>query len=305
MSVILSREPGRFSVVLLESLWLDPGRYADDLARGLGVQRTDAVRMCRLQRGVLFQGATQAQADAAAGMLRQAGIPAVALADDAVPIIPKPVQVSVVSLERDGLSTPSLTGAGLPKTWAWDDLALVCGGVLVGQDAQAASLVDKVDEHALAEAEDRRSLAAKALEKARDRVFPLRAEIDRPEPDVAGALAAALTRKSVRTSPEVDGFGRISTVIDLVFTKPYERLRITSASRVLGVDRSASPARDLHMAVALLAKLATGATLPGAALALAHGAESGEYVFEDMQQFDAHCRWAYLMRLRRAAEARK
>lgn len=305
MAVILSREAGRFSVVLLESLWLDPARYADDLARALGVQRADAVRMCRLQRGILLQGATQAQADAAVALLAGHGVSAVSIADDAVPIIPKPVHVAVVSLDREGLSTPSLTGAGLPKNWPWADLALVCGGVLVGADAQAASLVEKVDESALAEAEDRRSLAAKALEKARDRVFPLRAEIGRPEPDVAGALAAALTRKSVRTSPEVEGFGRISTVIDLVFTRPYERLRITSASRVLGIDRSASPARDLHVAVALLAGLAAEATLPGAALALAHGADSGEYVFEDMQQFDAHCRWAYLMRLRRASEARK
>ncbi|MCC7509467.1 MAG: hypothetical protein IT464_08840 [Planctomycetes bacterium] len=305
MAVILSRDAGRFSVVLLESLWLDPGRFADDLARALGVQRADAVRMCRLQRGILLQGATQPQADAAIELLKAHDVSAVSIADDAVPIIPKPVQVSVVSLDRDGLSTPSLTGAGLPKTWAWDDLALVCGGVLVGADAQAASLVEKVDESALSEAEDRRSLAARALERARDRVFPLRFELERPEPDVAGALAAALSRKTIRTAPEVDGFGRISTVIDLVFTKPYERLRITSASRVLGIDRSASPARDLHLAVALLAKLAAGATLPGAALALAHGADSGEYVFEDMQQFDAHCRWAYLMRLRRAAEARK
>jgi hypothetical protein len=302
MAVRLSREPGRYSVVLRKPVWVDPALFGGSIAKALSVPRSDAVRMCRLQRGILFEGALQEQAEAVASMLTAEGIESVAVADDGLPLMPKPVHVSLISVDEDGLATPTVVGAGMPKLWRWENLALACGGILIGPDAQSASLVDKVEQDALEEAEDRRSLAGRALEKARDRVFPLREEIDRPEAEVGDAVQAALAGRS-GAGRDVAGFGRIDTVADLVFTKPYERLRITGASRATNLPRSTTRARDLHVMAAEFTKRAPGATVPGAMLALAHGTDSGEYVFEDLSQFDAHCRWAYYWRLRRMEEA--
>ncbi len=301
MTVRLSREPGRYSVVLHKPVWLDPALFAGSMAGALAVPRSDTARMCRLQRGILFEGALQRQAEAVASMLTAEGVEVTAVADDDLPLMPKPVHVSLVSVEDDGLATPTVVGAGMPKLWRWENLALVCGGILIGPDAQAGALVDKVEQDALEEAEDRRSLAGRALEKARDRVFPLREEIDRPEMEVGDAVQAALAGRT--GGRDVGGFGRIDTVADLVFTKPYERLRITGASRATNLVRSTSRARDLHVMASEFTKRAPGATVPGAMLALAHGTDSGDYVFEDLPQFDAHCRWAYYWRLRRMEEA--
>jgi hypothetical protein len=115
---------------------------------------------------------------------------------------------------------------------------------------------------------------------------------------VVTTLQAAISGKGGE-GEAVEGFGSVSTVIDVLFTRPLERLRFTGTSRITSIRRSSSHARDLHVAIAELARGATQATLPGATLALAHGADSGDYVFEDIQQFEAHCRWAYLWRLRR------
>lgn len=300
MAVRLSREPGRFCVVLEKPVWLEPALFAAPLAGALGIGRSDSVRICRLQRGILFEGATEQQARDVVDMLAAAGIAASAEADTALPLLPKPVHVSVASIEDDGLATPSLVGAGLPKVWAWPDLALLCGGILIGPEAHTSSLVDTIGDEVLAEAEDRRSLAARTLEKARLRVFPLRAEVERPEPQMGDTLHAALSGKGSENAA-VEGFGAVSTVIDLLFTRPLERLRVAGSSRLTSIRRSSSRARDTHVAVAEIARHATQATLPGAALALADGADSGDYVFEDVQQFESHCRWAYFWRLRREA----
>ncbi|MBX3460414.1 MAG: hypothetical protein KF696_10710 [Planctomycetes bacterium] len=298
MSVRISREPGHFAVLLNQPSWLDPGLYGPDLARALGLPRSDTVRMCRLQRGILFEGGTEVQAAAAVKLLSDHGIAASAVPDDALPLLPKPVHVSLANIDPEGLGTPSLAGGGLPREWQWENLALMCAGILVGADAQTAALMEKVEEDTLADAQDRRSLAERTLEKARSRVFPMKAELARPGGDVADALASALTRRKPAETT-VEGFGAISVVLDMLFTRPLERLRINGDSRVTNLPRSGSRAVDLHRAVNELARLATSATIPGAALALADGADSGDYVFEDLVQFDDHCRWAYYGRLQR------
>jgi hypothetical protein len=40
------------------------------------------------------------------------------------------------------------------------------------------------------------------------------------------------------------------------------------------------------------------ASQPGATLALIEGADSGEYLFEDLNQFDMYSRWVYYKRVR-------
>jgi hypothetical protein len=299
MVVRLSRGQGCFSVVLREPVWLEPALFAPDFARILRIPRSDSVRICRLQRGILFEGAQQTQALTITELLASHGITAVAVPDEELPLLPKPLRAAVAAIEDDGLATPSIVGAGMPQLWRWEDLALLCAGILVGKEAQAAALLDTIGEAALAEHEDRRSVAARSLERARQRVFPLRDEIARPEPQVADALKAALAGTSLPDQP-VPGFGMVSTVMDLVFTRPLERIRIDNTSRLLGMSRSSSRARDLHLATAAMARVATRAKLPGAAIALAHGADAGDYVFEDMPQFEAHCRWAYFWRLRQS-----
>ncbi len=296
MTVRLSREPGRFSVVLHDAAWVDAEQFAAPLASALSLPRSDTVRMCRLQRGILLEGATQEQAQAAADVLAGGGVQATAVADEAMPLLPKAVHVAIVSLEPAGFMTPSLQGAGMPQIWSWDDLRLVCAGILVGPQAQASSLVDKVAETSMDDPQDRRSMAARALEKARMRVFPLRGEITEPEPEPALALGEAL--RGSGASREVPGFGVIGTVIDMVFTDPFERLRVTEKSRATSLQRSSSRARDAHMAVAEIARVAPRATLPQAAGLFARGVDAGDYVFDDMSQFEAHCRWAWFRHLK-------
>lgn len=301
MAVRLSREPGGFSVLLSKTDWLDPALIAPELARVLKLPRSDTVRACRLQRGIVFEGAEQHKADDAVKVLGEYGVDALAVADDEVPIMPKPVMVSLSHIEEKGFATPSVSGAGLPKLWEWGNLVQFAAGILIDPQAQSAGLFDKVEE-GFSEAADRQSVAARQLERARSRVFPLTAEIENAGKEVGEALEAALSGKASAIEHEVEGFGKIGTVIDLVFTKPFERLRVTGAGRVTGLEHTASRARNLHSAVKAIAKHAPGATQPGATIALAHGADSGEYVFEDLAQFDSYCRWAYFWRLKRVNE---
>lgn len=297
MSVKLSRDSVGFAVVLDQPAWLDPGLFAPELARALALPRSDTVRICRLQRGILFEGGTEQQARAALALLGEHGIAAAVVPDSDLPLLPKPLHVSLASIDPDALGTPSLAGPGVPRRWPWDNLALVCAGILVGLDAQTAALIDKVEVETLADQQDRRSLAEKTLERARSRVFPLKAQLARPGADIADALASALARRKPADTA-IEGFGTIDVVLDLLFTNPLERLRLNGDSRVTNLPRSGSRAADLYRAVAEVARLGHAASIPGATLALADGADSGDYVFEDLAQFDAHCRWAYYGRLR-------
>jgi hypothetical protein len=298
MAIRLSRDSGRFCVVLQRQLWLDPVKLAAPLAAALGVPRSDTLRICRLQRGILFEGATEAQASAASQLLHSHGIDSEAIPDSALPLLPKAVHVGLGHVELEGLATPSIVGAGMPKLWPWRNLVLASAGVLIDPAVQAAGVVDKLDKDMLAEVEDRRSVATRQLDRARERVFPLAAELARPRQDFAGALQAAMTGTRLPQT-EIEGFGKIDTVLDLVFTHPFERLRVTPAGRVTGLARFGNRAIDLHVQVAEVLRRAPEASMPAGTLALAHGADSGEYVFEDLAQFEQFTRWSYYWRLRR------
>lgn len=303
MAVRLSREAGRFSVLLEKSSWLDPALVAPELARVLKLPRSDTVRACRLQRGILFEGVEQEPAEDAVRALADYEVAALAVPDTDVPLLPKPVHVSLSQVTDEGFGTPSITGAGMPKLWKWDNLAMLAGGVIMDPDALAAGLLDKIEGEGFTDPEDRQSMAARQLEKARSRVFPLADEIKRGGKEVGEALEAALSGRVTPQESEVEGFGHVQTLLDLLFTKPFERLRITSKGRISGLEHSTSAARNLHLAVKEVAAKAGRATQPGSTLALAHGADSGEYLFEDMGQFDDYCRWVYYWRLRREREA--
>jgi hypothetical protein len=292
----LSNSPDGFSLVLMSPQWLEPEQLAPRLALALRVPRADAVRMCRRQRGILCVGVPHEQAVAAAEVLAKDGIEVRLMPDIEVPLLPNAVEVSVAALVDGGLATPSVCGIGMPEVWRYEDLALITSGILMDPSQQAAKLMDTVGEGALADAEDRRMLASGLLERARQRVFPLQAELARDEPQVAEALTAAL-RGEGKPDSEVPGFGTVSTVVDLVFTRPFERLRLTHTSRVQGIARSRNRARMLHDLLRAVVPRASMATIAGTTLAIQQGADSGEYVFEDLQQFDAYSRWAYWRRL--------
>lgn len=302
MAVKLSREAGGFSVLLKETAWLDPALMAPELASALKLPRSDTVRACRLQRGILFEGASGGQARACVDALEGFEVEAISVPDDEVPLLPKPVNVSLARIEDAGLATPSIKGAGMPSLWAWENLALVAGAILMDPDVQTPGLLDKIDDSGFAAPSDRQNMAARQLDKARKRVFPLRAEIDGGRQNMGDALEAALARKGGVGDREVEGFGKVDTAIDFVFVKPFDRLRITGAGRIAGLERTPSRARNLHVALKDITARAHAATQPGATLALAHGADSGEYVFEDLAQFDHYCRWAYFWRLQRQNE---
>ncbi|MBK9974681.1 MAG: hypothetical protein IPP14_07895 [Planctomycetes bacterium] len=299
MAVKLSRDPGGYSVMLAGMQWLDPALLAPQLAAVMKLPRSDTIRACRLQRGILFEGAPQAVAQEVVTLLASHQIEAIAVASDDLPLLPKPVQVSLANVDSTGLGTPSLQGAGLPKSWDWNHLALVAAGITLDPAQQAAGLAEKMDNSAMEDRQDRVAMAQRALEKARTRVFPLREELQRGEPELGAALQAALAGAKVPDQEAASGFGRVGTVVDILFVKPYERLRLTDKSRVQGLARTGSLARNLHTLVKALETQADSATLSGTTLALAAGADSGDYLFEDLAQFDDYCRWAYFWRLRR------
>lgn len=299
MAVRLSREPGFFSVLLARGAWLDPALLAPEISAAMKLPRGDSVRACRYQRGILFEGAARQAADALVDTLKLHAIEALAVPDDQVPILPRPVQVSLASIGADGLHTPSLQGAGMPQVWDWNNLALVCSGILLDPAQQAAGIVDKMDKAALEEADDRALLAQRALERARTRVFPLAEELRRGDPEVAEALQAALTGARPQQPEALGGYGRIGTVVDIVFGRPLERLRLTEKSRVQGLARTGSVARNLHTLLRALVEQSDNASLSGTTIALAAGADSGDYLFEDAGQFDDYCRWAYYWKLKR------
>lgn len=301
MAVKLSRDPGGHSVVLAGTQWLDPALLAPPMAVAMKLPRSDTIRACRLQRGILFEGATQAAAQQVVDLLASHHVEALALPDADLPLLPKPVLVSLANVDGTGLGTPSLQGAGLPKSWDWNHLALVAAGITLDPAQQAAGLAEKMDSSAMEDRQDRVAMAQRALEKARTRVFPLQEELRRGEPELGAALQAALSGAKVAEQEAASGFGRVGTVVDILFVKPYERLRLTDKCRVQGLARTGSVARNLHALVKALETQADSATLSGTTLALAAGADSGEYLFEDLAQFDDYCRWAYFWRLRRQA----
>jgi len=302
MAVRLSRDPDRFSVLLTRTAWLDPALLAPEMSAAMKLPRSDTVRACRYQRGILFEGATQESAKAVVEVLKQHDVEALAVPDIEVPLLPKPVHVSLSAIDASGLGTPSLQGAGMPQLWDWNNLALICAGITLDPAQQAAGIVDKMEKSALEEADDRAAMAQRALERARTRVFPLADEIKRSEPEVGEALQAALTGTKLQAPEALGGFGKIGMVVDVIFNKPLERLRLTEKSRVHGVARSSSVGRALHGVVKALEAQADTGTLSGTTIALAAGADSGEYLFEDAGQFDDYCRWAYFWKLKRQGE---
>lgn len=302
MAVRLSREAGRFCVLLEKSSWLDPALVAPELARVLKLTRSDTVRACRLQRGILFEGATAEQANNTVRALGEFDVAALSVPDIEMPLLPKPVHVSLSQVTPEGFATPSINGPGLPKLWKWEDLAMLAGGILMDPAVQAGGLFDRIEEAGFSDADDRQTMAATQLEKARSRVFPLANEIERGGREVGEALEAALSGRGPTVESEVEGFGKVGTLIDLVFTRPFERLRVTGKARVAGLEHTASKARNLHTAIKEISAKATQATQPGSTLALVHGADSGEYLFEDTSQFDSYCRWVYFWRVRRNRE---
>lgn len=288
-------------MLLYETGWLDPALIAPELARVMKLPRSDMVRACRLQRGIVFEGAERHKADEAVQVLASFGVQALSVPDDEVPIMPRPVLVSLSHIEKAGFATPSISGAGLPKLWEWTHLAQFAAGILIDPNALTPGLFETVDD-GFSEVEDRQTVAARQLERARSRVFPLADEISNAGKEVGAALEAALSGKPANVETEVEGFGKVGTVIDLMFTRPFERLRVTGSGRVTGIEHTGSRARNLYQAVTQIAAYAPDATQPGATIALAHGADSGEYVFEDLGQFDSYSRWAYFWRLKRASE---
>lgn len=286
-------------MLLARGAWLDPALLAPEISAAMKPPRGDSVRACRYQRGILFEGAARQAADALVDTLKLHAIEALAVPDDQVPILPRPVQVSLASIGADGLHTPSLQGAGMPQVWDWNNLALVCSGILLDPAQQAAGIVDKMDKAALEEADDRALLAQRALERARTRVFPLAEELRRGDPEVAEALQAALAGARLQQPEALGGYGRIGTVVDIVFGRPLERLRLTEKSRVQGLARTGSVARNLHTLLKALVEQSDNASLSGTTIALAAGADSGDYLFEDAGQFDDYCRWAYYWKLKR------
>lgn len=302
MAVRLSREPGRFSVLLARTCWLDPALLAPEMSAAMKLPRSDTVRACRYQRGILFEGATQQAAEALVSLLKPHEIEALAIPDSAVPILPRAVNVSLSAIDAAGFGTPSLQGAGMPQLWDWNHLALVCAGITLDPALQAAGIVDKMEDAALEEADDRAALAQRALERARTRVFPLALELKRGEAEVGEALQAALAGTKPQQPEALGGFGRVGTVLDVIFNKPLERLRLTEKSRLQGLQRTGSAARNLHAAVKAIEAQADAATLSGTTIALAAGADSGEYLFEDAGQFDDYCRWAWFWKLKRQGE---
>ena len=95
---------------------------------------------------------------------------------------------------------------------------------------------------------------------------------------------------------EEHAFDNVQVLLDLVFARPMERLRITMKTRVQDLPRSVHPAKQLHtIAAALAARV--GQRASPSLLDLATGIDSGGYLFEDALQFDDYCRWCFMSRV--------
>ncbi|CAG1769558.1 hypothetical protein BAC2_00413 [uncultured bacterium] len=295
MAVKLSRKSGQFTLLLAEVKWLDISGLAPKLASALRVTKSDAVRALRLQRGILLEGLSEEQALAAQSALQAEGVQTRVTPDAEVPALSKPLEVSLIRVGDHDFETPSVVGAGLPQLWPWENLALACGGIILDGAVQAEKLSVALEQGLHEEADVRKAHAQRQLEKARERVFPLSAEIRRPEPELADALTAAARAKAGRKEKQaIEGeFGSVQTVLDLVFTKPLERLRVTAKTRVQDLPRSVHPAKQLHIIAAAIAPHA-GKRASKSLTDLAASADSGSYLFEDLMQFDDYCRWCFM-----------
>ncbi|MCC6573680.1 MAG: hypothetical protein IT462_07805 [Planctomycetes bacterium] len=315
MSVRLSRKTGLFALILDEPRWLDPAEVAQPLSLAVKITRGDAVRACRLQRGILFEGLMREQADAGQRVLKDLGVNATVAPDSEFPALPKAAEVSLAKVTAEAFETPSLMGAGMPRIWPWGDLALVAAGIVLNARGEAERVSGGMEPDLLAEQDVRQAQARRRLEKVKARTFPLAEMIKQSEPEVAAVLASAHRRKvatkkrglrittareknmlQVEAAPKGE-FEGVEILVDLVFTKPFERLRLSTNSRLMGIARSTLPAKNLYAWVRAIAEFANAATLPGATLAVSAGADSGEYLFDDAAQFDDYCRWAYSRRL--------
>jgi hypothetical protein len=295
MAVKLSRKSGQFTLMLSDVKWLDVGGLAPKLAAALRVTKSDAVRALRQQKGILVEGVSEEQATAACAALKAEGVEASAVPDAEVPALPKALEVSLIRVGAHDFETPSLVGAGLPQIWPWENLLLACGGIVLDAAAQIEKLASTLEKGNHEDADVRRAHAQRQLERARERAFPLSAEVRRSEPELFDALtAAARAKKNKPEKPKEEGeFGNLRTMLDLVFRDPFERLRVTAKSRVQDLPRSVHPAKQLHIIAAAVAPHA-GAHACQSLHDLAAAADSASYVFEDSLQFDDYCRWCFL-----------
>lgn len=295
MAVKLSRKQGQFSLVLAEVKWLDVSGLAPKLAAALRVTKSDAVRALRQQRGILLEGLSDEQAKAAQVALQAESVQTHVLPDAAVPVLSKPLEISLIRISEHHFETPSVVGAGLPQLWPWENLALACGGIILDGAVQIERLSTALEQGLNEDADVRKAHAQRHLEKARERVFPLSAEIRRPEPEIADALTAAARAKAgKKEKPAMEGeFGTLQTVLDLVFVNPLERLRVTAKTRVQDLPRSVYPAKQLHIIAAAIAPHA-GTHAAKSLTDLATSTDSGSYLFEDALQFDDYCRWCFM-----------
>lgn len=297
MAVTLSRKAGHFTIVLPEVRWLDVSGVAPRLAAALRVTKSDAARMLRQQKGILAQGVGEEAAHAAVSTLQEAQVPARAVRDDEVPALPKALEIALIRIGEHDFETPSVVGAGLPQIWPWDSLLLACGGIIVDSTIQIGKLTSTLEGMTSDEADVRKAHARRQLERARERVFPLGSEVRKAEPELGETLSASARAKSgSKAKPEpADEFDNVKTVIDLLFSKPLERLRITAKTRVQDLPRSVHPAKQLHIIAAAL-QPHLGNRGCNALAALAAGTDSGSYLFEDLVQFDDYCRWCFMHR---------
>jgi len=302
MAIVYDRTGEGWSVLLSEQRWLDAAEVAPALAAAMEVARADAIRACARQRGIVVQGLDETRANAAVSALVEAGYLAVAVPDVEVPILPRPLELSVVHFEGEGLRTPSIIGAGIPQFRPWGNLALISAAILADPTKQAAALLDKFRPNMLDDPKDRLSVAQKQRERARDRIYPLTTEIRREEPSPAAVIESAMAKSASRVGKGRKAKGKVekeggttgqTTCIDLIFTGPFERLRITSATRAKDVPQSVHPAKNLHVTLNAMLVRSGRSRLTRASEQLSAGVDSGEYLFDDEGQLSDYLRWCY------------
>ncbi|MHC4840927.1 MAG: hypothetical protein ACYTDT_08240 [Planctomycetota bacterium] len=298
MPIVISREEGLFSVLLEKQQWLEPSEFAPLFSSALSLPRTDGMRACRLQRGILFQGVSQDAADSLSKNMADLGAKVEVVADADVPQLPRPIDVALCTIGAEGLVTPSIRGAGMPDVWLWKNLRMMTAGITLDPAQQAAGFVDSIDHELIAEAEDRVSLAKGQLEKAATRVFPLKEELARSDANVADALRAVLAKDATPEDPE-HGFGHVTIALDMFFTDPLDRLRIHTETRIQNHVRLPSPIKNLHAALADIADYVDQSVLTASSKTLIASEDSRDYLFEDLRQFEEYQRWAFYQQLQK------